>query len=141
MRFRFMSGQDAPEWILAEVSTLSRIVRHALSCAAYAHDARADTPPLPLPPQSCVRLKLITRQVINELAGGVLDVDKVAKLAPRDSGFSWSDIKATLAAIAFVLSAAVRNDVDAGVCDAAVRARPQPPVRLTCLYPPSLQPS
>ena len=59
---------------------------------------------------SCVRLKLITRQVINELSGGALDTEKVAKLAPM---LSWSDIRATLAAIAFVLRGAVRFDVDA----------------------------
>ena len=49
-----------PEWILSEVAVLSKI--------------------------SCVRLKLITRQVINELTGGRLDVEKVCKLAPKESG-------------------------------------------------------
>ena len=71
MRFKFCGGSDAREWVLGEVAVLSRI--------------------------SCVRLKLITRQVINELAGdGALDVDKITKLVPRGPGFAWPDIKAAV---------------------------------------------
>jgi hypothetical protein len=73
------------------------------------------SPPSPFPlSQSCVRLKLITRQVINELSGGTLDVEKVTKLVPKE-GFSWSDIKAALAAIAFILRQASRTGVDHAV--------------------------
>ena len=48
MRYRFNGLQDAPEWILAEVSTLSRIVRRwrvvggtfvASAGVAHAHSA------------------------------------------------------------------------------------------------------
>ena len=87
MKFKFNSNADLPEWVLAEVSTLSRV--------------------------SCVRLKLITRAVITEMSGGVLDVEKIAKLVPP-TGISWSDIKAMLAAISFILTGAVRNAVDVG---------------------------
>lgn len=87
MRYKFNSNADLPEWVLAEVSTLSRI--------------------------SCVRLKLITRAVITEMSGGVLDVEKVLKLVPP-TGISWSDIRAMLAAISFILSGAARNAVDEG---------------------------
>lgn len=59
-KFKFAGGSDVPDWLLSEVAVLSKI--------------------------SCVRLKLITRQVINELTGGRLDVDKVCKLAPKESG-------------------------------------------------------
>jgi hypothetical protein len=72
------------------------------------------SPPPPSPSQSCVRLKLITRQVINELSGGTLDVEKVTKLVPKE-GFSWSDIKAALAAIAYILRQASRTGVDHAV--------------------------
>ena len=96
MKFRFVSGKDVPEWLLAEVSVLSRI--------------------------SCVRLKLITRQVINELAGdGALDVEKVQKLVPNGQGFAWSDIKAALAAISYILRQAVRSDVDHTVLGAELQ--------------------
>ncbi len=83
MKYKFSGDNDVPEWLLAEVSTLSKI--------------------------SCVRLKLITRAVINELSGGVLDVEKVTKLVPPN--LTWSDIKAVLAAISFILRGAVRNAV------------------------------
>lgn len=86
MKYKFSGDNDVPEWLLAEVSTLSKI--------------------------SCVRLKLITRAVINELSGGVLDVEKVTKLVPPN--ITWSDIKAVLAAISFILRGAVRNAVDEG---------------------------
>lgn len=96
MKFRFVSGKDVPEWVLAEVSVLSRI--------------------------SCVRLKLITRQVINELAGdGALDVEKVQKLVPNGQGFAWTDIKAALAAISYILRQAVRADVDHTVLGAELQ--------------------
>ena len=87
MKLSFVSGEP-PEWLISEMSVLARI--------------------------SCVRLKLITRQVIVALAGGTLDAEKVAKLAPREMGFSWSDVKATLAVISFILRGAVCFDVDAG---------------------------
>ena len=48
------------------------------------------------------------------LSGGLLDAEKVVKLAPREMGFSWSDVKATLAVISFILRGAVSHDVDAG---------------------------
>jgi len=96
MKFRFCSGKDVPEWLLAEVSVLSRI--------------------------SCVRLKLITRQVVNELAGdGALDVDKVQKIVPKGQGFAWSDVKAALAAIAYILEQAARSDVDHAVLGAELQ--------------------
>ena len=87
MKYKFANNADLPEWVLAEVSTLSKI--------------------------SCVRLKLITRCVITELSGGMLDIEKVTKLVPP-TGISWSDIKAMLAAISFILTGAVRNAVDEG---------------------------
>jgi len=86
MKYKFAGDCDVPEWLLAEVSTLSKI--------------------------SCVRLKLITRAVINELSGGTLDVEKVMKLVPPN--INWSDVKAVLAAISFILRGAVCNAVNEG---------------------------
>lgn len=95
MRYRFVGGQDVPEWILAEVSVLSKI--------------------------SCVRLKLICRQVIYDLCGVPLDFEKLAKLVPKDGGFTASDIKATVAAIAFVVTNATRYRVDAEALNAELQ--------------------
>ncbi len=71
--------------------------------------------------QSCVRLKLLTRQVINECVGGVLDIEKVNKLVPKDTGFTWSDIRAALAAIAFILTQSARVDIDPMVLNAELQ--------------------
>ena len=104
MRYKFNSNADLPEWVLAEVSTLSKI--------------------------SCVRLKLITRLVITEMSGGVLDVEKVVKLVPP-TGITWSDIRAMLAAISFILNGAVRNAVDEGAWKARAYARTHTHTTLT----------
>lgn len=89
MRFKFCNNEDVPGWVLSEIAVLSKI--------------------------SSVRLKLITRQVINELTGGVIDIEKVCKLAPKESSFGPSDIRATLAAIHWIISSATRFDVDQSV--------------------------
>ena len=111
MKYRFAGNVDVPEWILSEVGTLSKI--------------------------SCVRLKLITRQLITQLAGGVLDVEKVTKLVGDKAGFTWSDIKAALAAISFILRGAVRFDVDEGTLRPARPARAPLPL---CLTPAKIAP-
>lgn len=58
MRYRFAGGQDVPDWLLGEVSVLSSV--------------------------SCVRLKLISRQIIYDLIGAApLDFDRLARLLPK----------------------------------------------------------
>jgi hypothetical protein len=56
-------------------------------------------------------MKLICKQVINELLGAQVDFGKVQRLVPRDKGFSTSDIRAALAAMNFVLRQATVNAV------------------------------
>lgn len=56
-------------------------------------------------------MKLVCKQVINELLGAVVDFGKVQRLVPRDKGFSTSDIRAALAAMNFVLRQATINAV------------------------------
>ena len=58
MRYRFAGGNDVPDWLLAEVSVLSAV--------------------------SCVRLKLITRLIINDLCGAPLDFDRLKKFLPKE---------------------------------------------------------
>jgi hypothetical protein len=43
--------------------------------------------------QSCVRLKLICKQVINALLGGEVDFGKVQRLIPKERGFTLSDAR------------------------------------------------
>lgn len=91
MRYRFVGSQDVPEWILAEVSVLSKIVSRCRVDLSELYGRRL----LPFQPsasifspvQSCVRLKLISRQVVLDLCGSSpLDFEKLARLVPKDSG-------------------------------------------------------
>eukprot|EP01132_Coremiostelium_polycephalum_P005832 gene5832-7258_t len=86
MKFKFCGELDAPDWLLREISTLSKITN--------------------------IRIKLLTVQIINTLASGEnIDFEKVEKLV-KDAGFVMSDIKAVIAAINFIVYNSVKNDVD-----------------------------
>ncbi|KAF2068727.1 hypothetical protein CYY_009948 [Polysphondylium violaceum] len=86
MKFKFCGELDAPDWLLREISTLSKITN--------------------------IRIKLLTVQVINSLSSGEnIDFEKVEKLV-KDAGFALSDIKALVAAIHFIIFNSVKNDVD-----------------------------
>ncbi|KAA0175788.1 hypothetical protein FNF27_02874 [Cafeteria roenbergensis] len=85
MRFKFCGDRDVPDWVVAEISVLSKI--------------------------SCVRMKLICKQVINELLGGEVGFAKVQRLIPRDKGFTPADTRAALAAMNFLLRSASVNAV------------------------------
>lgn len=101
MRFKFCGDLDAPDWCLAEVATLSKMVRAA--------------PPYPPPPltrasQSSVRVKVLATQVLTRLCGGLLDYEKVGKLAGGAAGAA--ELSASVAALDFILSGAGRHSVD-----------------------------
>lgn len=85
MRFRFCGDLDCPDWVLAEMNIMSKI--------------------------TSVRMKLIVVQVLNEMLGGAIDYAKVEKLV---SNARWepSDIKASIAAISFILTNATKFGVD-----------------------------
>ncbi|EGC35911.1 hypothetical protein DICPUDRAFT_78396 [Dictyostelium purpureum] len=86
MKFKFCGDLDAPDWLLREINTLSKITN--------------------------IRIKLITVQVVNSLASGEnIDFDKVEKLV-KDASFVVSDIKALIAAVHFIIFNSVKNDVD-----------------------------
>ncbi|EFA77815.1 COMM domain-containing protein 4 [Heterostelium album PN500] len=85
MKFKFCGELDAPDWLLREISTLSKITN--------------------------IRIKLLTVQVINSFNGDNIDFEKVEKLV-KDAGFQLGDIKALIAAIHFIVFNAVKNDVD-----------------------------
>ncbi|GFS64713.1 COMM domain-containing protein 4 [Nephila pilipes] len=86
MKFRFCGELDCPDWVLAEVSTLSRI--------------------------TSIKMKLMCTQVINGILGSTpIDFDKVTKLT-SDAKYDVSDVKATVAALSFILTSAAKHAID-----------------------------
>ena len=86
MRFRFCGDLDCPDWVLAEIQTLSKL--------------------------SSVKFKLLTSQVTKSIVegDGQLDVAKLEKLC-ADAKFEWSDVQAAVAALHFVVTNAAKYDV------------------------------
>lgn len=85
MRFRFCGDLDCPDWVLAEIATLSKI--------------------------TSVKMRLLCSQVIRDLIGEGIDYVKVEKLT-SDAKYELSDIKASIAALSFILSSAAKYSVD-----------------------------
>lgn len=85
MKFRFCGDLDAPDWLLREIATMSKIPN--------------------------IRMKIICKQVISQIVEGTLDYDKVLKLT-KDTFQGLSDVKAAVAAIHFIFVNAVKHDVD-----------------------------
>ncbi|XP_035828771.1 COMM domain-containing protein 4 [Aplysia californica] len=85
-RFRFCGDLDCPDWVLAEINILSKV--------------------------TSVKMKLLSVQVLKGMLGAELDYEKVHKLT-SDAKFESGDIKASIAALSFILSRAARHHVDA----------------------------
>ncbi|XP_046555794.1 COMM domain-containing protein 4-like isoform X2 [Haliotis rubra] len=85
MRFRFCGDLDCPDWVLAEISILSKM--------------------------TSVKMKLLCVQVIKDILGAGLDYDKVYKLT-SDAKFEMGDVKASIAALTFILTSAGKYSVD-----------------------------
>eukprot|EP01137_Pigoraptor_chileana_P034229 Opistho-2@26465 len=85
MKFRFCGELDCPDWVLAEISILSKM--------------------------TSIKMKLLCGQVIEDIVGGHIDYDKVFKLT-ADAKYEASDIKASLAALLFILTSAAKYSVD-----------------------------
>ncbi|XP_032222531.2 COMM domain-containing protein 4 [Nematostella vectensis] len=85
MKFRFCGDLDCPDWVLAEISTLSKM--------------------------SSIKMKLLCAQVVKDLLGETIDYAKVQKLT-SDAKFEVSDVKAVIAALCFILSSAAKYTVD-----------------------------
>eukprot|EP00744_Colponema_vietnamica_P003134 GILI01004844.1.p1 GENE.GILI01004844.1~~GILI01004844.1.p1 ORF type:complete len:183 (-),score=22.89 GILI01004844.1:33-581(-) len=83
MRFKFCGDQDAPDWILAEISVLSKI--------------------------SSIRMKLLCLQVLSHLCGGEMDMEKVKKLTSDTDTY---EMEAAVAALRFILFNSGKFDVD-----------------------------
>ena len=85
MRFRFCGDLDCPDWVLAEISILSKV--------------------------TSVKMKLLCVQVVSELLGGSIDYTKVSKLT-ADAKYEVSDVKASVAALNYIFSSAGKHNVD-----------------------------
>jgi len=85
MKFRFCGELDAPDWLLKEITILSKI--------------------------SAVKVRLIVPQVVNELLGTSIDWDKISKLV-KDANLERSDVKAAIAALNFIISNSAKYNVD-----------------------------
>ena len=85
MRFRFCGDLDCPDWVLAEISTLSKL--------------------------TSVKIKLLCIQVIKDLLAAGMDYDKVYKLT-SDAKFETGDVKASIAVLSFILCSAAKYNVD-----------------------------
>ena len=83
MKFQFCGGLDVPEWLLRELAELSKL--------------------------SCVRVRILAQQILNELAGEAsIDYEKVDKLL-QDSEI---EKKGVLAALHYILSNAIKYAVE-----------------------------
>ncbi|XP_076467943.1 COMM domain-containing protein 4-like [Babylonia areolata] len=85
MRFRFCGDLDCPDWVLAEISILSKL--------------------------TSVKMKMLCIQVLKSMLGDQIDYDKVYKLT-SDAKFEVGDVKASIAALTFILSSAAKYDCE-----------------------------
>ncbi|XP_062512119.1 COMM domain-containing protein 4-like [Corticium candelabrum] len=85
MKFRFCGDLDCPDWVLAEISILSRL--------------------------TSVKMKLLCNQIVQDLVSGSMDYTKVFKIT-ADAKFEMSDVKAAVAALMFIVSSAAKYNVD-----------------------------
>ncbi|XP_071440021.1 COMM domain-containing protein 4 [Hetaerina americana] len=87
MRFRFCGDLDCPDWVLAEMNSLSRL--------------------------TSVKMKLLCQEVVKSLAGEPLDYEAVKKLT-ADAKYEESDREGAVAALSFVIRGSVRYGVLGG---------------------------
>eukprot|EP01038_Epipyxis_sp_PR26KG_P005692 gene5692-7858_t len=85
MKFRFCGDLDCPDWVLAEISTLSKM--------------------------SSVRIKVLVVQILSFCVEGEFNYEKVLKLA-SDNADGISDIKGAIAALHFMITNAAKYDLD-----------------------------
>lgn len=85
MRFRFCGDLDCPDWVLAEVATLSKM--------------------------SSVRIKIMVVQILSYCLEGTFNHEKIMKLA-SDNADGLADIKGCVAAVHFIVTNAAKFDLD-----------------------------
>lgn len=85
MKFRFCGDLDCPDWVLAEISILSKM--------------------------TSIKIRQLCNQIVTFLLTGDMNYDPVHKIA-SDAKFELSDAKAIVSAISFILTNATRHSVD-----------------------------
>lgn len=86
MRFRFCGDLDCPDWVLAEIATLSKL--------------------------TSVRIKILVAQCILHCVNGSFNYEKVSKLVSTDESDGVSDLKGAIAAVNFIVFNAAKHDLD-----------------------------
>lgn len=86
MKFRFCGDLDCPDWVLAEIATLSKL--------------------------TSIRMKILVSQIITYCINGNFNYEKVLKLANNDENNAISDLKGAIAAVHFICFNAAKHDVD-----------------------------
>jgi len=90
MKFRFCGDLDAPDWLLGEVSVLSKM--------------------------SSIRMLLICRQVVDQLLGKGVNYVKIQKLTTsKRIQLDEGDIKAIIAALHFIFRSSAKYNVDENI--------------------------
>jgi hypothetical protein len=86
MRFRFCGDLDCPDWVLAEVSTLSKL--------------------------SSIRMKVLVGQIITYCIEKNFSYEKILKLAADNGQEGVNDLKGAVAAVHFIVMNAAKFDLD-----------------------------
>ncbi|XP_031832298.1 COMM domain-containing protein 4 isoform X3 [Nomia melanderi] len=86
MKFRFLGDGDCPDWLLAEINTLSRM--------------------------TSIKIKILGQAVAKYLAEGELDEEKIKKVT-QDAKVELSDAKAMIAALELIFVSSARYGVSA----------------------------
>ncbi|KAF2897028.1 hypothetical protein ILUMI_09144 [Ignelater luminosus] len=87
-RFRFCGDADCPDWVLAEINTLSRL--------------------------SSIKLKLLARVVAEGLLNPPLDVEKAKKLFAESKLDLDVDLKACIACLSYIIFSTIRFNCNHG---------------------------
>ncbi|XP_014600046.1 PREDICTED: COMM domain-containing protein 4 isoform X1 [Polistes canadensis] len=86
MKFRFLGDGDCPDWLLAEINTLSRM--------------------------TSIKMKTLGQIVMKSLTEGELDEEKIKKIT-QDAKLDLSDAKAMIAALELIFTSSARYGVSA----------------------------
>ncbi|KAG7190217.1 hypothetical protein KM043_006340 [Ampulex compressa] len=86
MKFRFLGDGDCPDWVLAEINTLSRM--------------------------TSIKIKILAEAVAKYLTEGELDEEKVKKVT-QDAKLELNDAKAMVAALELIFTSSSRYGVSA----------------------------
>lgn len=89
MKFRFCGEGDCPDWVLAEINTLSRL--------------------------SSVKLKALSELVAKSIVNPPFDIDEAVKLFADSKLDKDIDLKTSIACITFALGSAVNFNCDPGL--------------------------